>query len=127
MSHSDHAVNLAVEPSKNGTAKINRAALEVARQAEHDPIAQPAEVAEAAAMNDRFIAKYVTPRFNIGDALKPQPPIDWVINGLAESGGVFGVFGKPGSKKTYAMMDMGLCVAMGSPWLGRATKQCHVL
>ena len=69
-----------------------------------------------------FTAKYVAPRFNIGDALKPQPAIDWLIDGMVETGGVFGVFGKPGSKKTYSMMDMAVCVAMGIPWLGRKNQ-----
>jgi hypothetical protein len=43
------------------------------------------------------------------------------------AGSVTGVFGAPGSKKTYSMQDQAVCLAMGKAWLGRATKQTRVL
>lgn len=89
--------------------------------------AKAVERAEQQLKDARFTHKYLAPLFNIGDALKPQPPIDWTIEGLAEAGGVLVVFGAPGTGKTYAATDLGMRVAMGKPWLGRKTKQCRVL
>jgi predicted ATP-dependent serine protease len=37
------------------------------------------------------------------------------------------VVGEPGSKKTYLLVDVGVCLALGVPWLDRQTKQVTVL
>lgn len=64
---------------------------------------------------------------NVGNMLTPQPPPDWLITDWSVSGSVTGVFGAPGSKKTWSMIDQAVCLAMGKAWLGRATKQTRVL
>ncbi|MEI7469520.1 MAG: AAA family ATPase, partial [Chloroflexota bacterium] len=74
-----------------------------------------------------FHNKYIKPLFSVSDALKPQPPIDWAIDKLVEFGGVMGIFGKPGSKKNYAMMSLAMCLATGKKWLDFEVKQCPVL
>lgn len=61
------------------------------------------------------------------EALLPQPPIDWVVDSLFSVGTVSMVMGDPGSKKTYAMIDLAVCIAQGKPWLDFATKQAAVL
>lgn len=61
------------------------------------------------------------------DALQPQPPIEWVIDRLFSAGSVSALVGEPGSKKTYSLIDAGVCVTLGKPWLGLMTRQRTVL
>ncbi|MBM4424999.1 MAG: AAA family ATPase [Chloroflexi bacterium] len=61
------------------------------------------------------------------DALKPQPPIDWIVERLFSAGSVAVVFGDGGSKKTYSMLDMSVCVAGGLHWLDFPTTQSAAL
>ena len=70
------------------------------------------------------------PRFKVytaKDALEPQPPIEWVIEKLLTPGSVSALAGNPGSKKTYSLLDAAVCVALGVPWVGLATKGGPVL
>lgn len=61
------------------------------------------------------------------DAFKDPVPIDWVIEDLFSEGSVSIVFGEPGAKKTYAMLDACVCVALGKPWLGKEVTQGRAL
>lgn len=75
-------------------------------------------------------AKTAPPRFDIIDgdeALKPQPQIQWLIENLIIKKSISTVFGKAGAKKTYSMLDLGVCAATGEDWLDFKTKQCPVL
>lgn len=62
-----------------------------------------------------------------GDMLTPQPPPNWLITDWSVAGSVTGVFGAPGSKKTWSMIDQAVCLAMGKAWMGRITKPTRVL
>lgn len=71
-----------------------------------------------------------TPRYKIRDAeyaLQPHEPLDYVVEKLIISSSVNVIYGKPGSKKTYAMLSLGVCVAEGRQWLGYDVNQCTVL
>ncbi len=61
------------------------------------------------------------------EALKPQPPTRAVVHGLCLVGDVVLVVGAPGSYKTWAVLDLGICIALGIPWLGMQTVQGTVL
>jgi DNA-binding HxlR family transcriptional regulator len=61
------------------------------------------------------------------DALQPQPPIDWIVDGLISAGSVNVFYGEGGSKKTWALLDMGVCVARGDAWLNFKTQAGSVL
>jgi hypothetical protein len=61
------------------------------------------------------------------DMLAPQPPPNWLIADWSVAGSVTGVFGAPGSKKTWSMIDQAVCIAMGKTWMGRATQTTRVL
>ena len=50
----------------------------------------------------------------------PQAARAWVVERLFGPGSVTIVYGDGGSGKTYAMLDLAVCVAMGKPWLGLA-------
>ncbi len=54
------------------------------------------------------------------DALVPQAARAWVVEQLFGPGSVNIIYGDGGSGKTYAMLDLAVCVAMGKPWLGLA-------
>lgn len=58
---------------------------------------------------------------------EPQAPIDWTVEGLISAGSVNVFFGEAGCGKTWALLDLAVCVADGAPWLGMATKQGTVL
>ena len=55
------------------------------------------------------------------DFFEPQAPIMWTVNGLISAGSVNVFFGEAGCGKTWALLDMAVCVADGAPWLGSAT------
>lgn len=61
------------------------------------------------------------------EAFLPQPPIEYAIEGLFPRGGIALIVGAPGSKKTFAVLDAALCIALGRPWLGFETTQGTVL
>lgn len=58
---------------------------------------------------------------------EPQPPIDWTVEGLISAGSVNVFFGEAKCGKTWALLDLAVCVANGAPWLGMVTKQGAVL
>lgn len=61
------------------------------------------------------------------DALQPQPPIEWIVDGLISAGSVNIFYGEAGSKKTWSLLDMAVCVARGDNWLNFKTKVSNVL
>lgn len=77
--------------------------------------------------SDRFREKYLKHLFSAKDTLKPLPPIDWAINEVIAFGGLMGVFGKPGSKKSFLMLSLAVHMATGRQWLDYRVKQCPVL
>jgi hypothetical protein len=70
------------------------------------------------------------PRFDVlwaKEALKPQPEIKWIIDKLFSTGSVNLIVGEGGSKKTWSVLDMAVCVAKGVKWLNLRTLQSTVL
>lgn len=61
------------------------------------------------------------------DALAPQPEVEYILKGLIIAGSVNLFYGEPGSKKTYAMIALAVCVASGLPWLEFGVDPCKVL
>jgi len=61
------------------------------------------------------------------DALQPQPPISWIVDNLISAGSVNIFYGEGGSKKTWAILDMAVCVANGDDWIGFKTCKSNVL
>lgn len=61
------------------------------------------------------------------DALQPQEPIEWIIEGLFSAGSLSLVVGEPGSKKTWSMLDAAVAIARGDNWLGHETLPRSVL
>ncbi len=70
------------------------------------------------------------PRYVIhtaAEALEPQPPLEWIVEGVFAAGSVSIVAGEPGCGKTYALVDCGVAVANGEGWVNLAVKACAVL
>ena len=65
--------------------------------------------------------------YTVADALAPMPPIQWVCEGLFSVASTSVVFGAPGSKKTWSLLDLAVCIALGQPWLSHTTTQGAVL
>ena len=64
---------------------------------------------------------------NDNDAIKPQPPIDYIITDLITNSSLNVFYGEAGSKKTYTALSMAVAVANGKEWLGFSTKRSPVL
>jgi hypothetical protein len=60
-------------------------------------------------------------------ALHPPPLGDWLLGGLLSRPGLAMVVGEAGSKKTYAVLDLAVCLALGEDWLERPTARGGVL
>lgn len=56
----------------------------------------------------------------------PQP-IEYLIEGLTPRESINVIVGDAGSGKTYAVLDMAVCVALGKQWLDHETRQATVL
>lgn len=56
------------------------------------------------------------------------PPVKWLIEPLIPEEGFVGLYGAPGSGKSFVALDWALCIAEGRNWLGRfLTKQAPVI
>lgn len=82
---------------------------------------------EMAQVPDEAGADPQTILFNAADALKPQPPIQWLVDGLLSEGSLSLLVGEAGSKKTWLAIDLAICVANGQAWLNRPTHAGPVL
>ncbi|MCX6057761.1 MAG: AAA family ATPase [Chloroflexi bacterium] len=60
------------------------------------------------------------------DAFQCRPPITWIIDNFISAGSVNVFYGDAGSKKTWALLDMAVCVARGADWLNFKTTQSNV-
>jgi hypothetical protein len=70
------------------------------------------------------------PRYIVRDAayfLSERPPIVRLVGDWIEEKSVGLVIGLEGAKKTWAMIDLGVCTAGGKSWLGMPVKQGPVL
>lgn len=54
----------------------------------------------------------------------PEPPADdWLIDGLIQAQSLVVLYGPPGRGKTFLAINAALCVATGTPCLGKSVKQ----
>lgn len=59
----------------------------------------------------------------IQEIMASKPTSNWLINKFLQQNSLALIFGEPGSFKTFAVIDMGLCIAAGKEWAGYKTKQ----
>lgn len=61
------------------------------------------------------------------DAFANRPPPVFLINGAMVEGTVHAFYGQSGAGKTFAALDLAMCVATGTPWFNRETNKAAVL
>ena len=84
----------------------------------------------SAELNSGLMPDLERGRIVIRDAayyLSERPPIEYVVERLIAESSVNVWFGQWGAKKTWAAIDLAVCVASGKQWLGMATEPCNVL
>ena len=59
--------------------------------------------------------------------LLAMPPPRWLVDNIMPAGGLVGLYGQPGSKKSFIAIDLALCVATGVPWHGHEVEQNFVV
>ena len=59
--------------------------------------------------------------------LLAMPPPHWLVDNIMPAGGLVGLYGQPGSKKSFIAIDLALCVATGIPWQGHEVEQNFVV
>ena len=65
--------------------------------------------------------------FHASESLKRAQPPKWVIKGVCEEDALVGIFGPPKSGKSFVTIDMACCIATGTEWHERRTKEGLVL
>lgn len=70
---------------------------------------------------DRFAITWANEVYNASE------PLAFLVDGLITKGSVNLLVGEGGSKKTWAALDLAVCVSMGSNWLDFQTEQATVL
>lgn len=80
--------------------------------------AQPVVMAKATRPRVRLV--------NISDLGNIKPP-SWLIQDVLTESGLSMVWGRSGSLKSFAVLDMGLCIATGLSWHGKPVKQGRVI
>ncbi|GFK92339.1 hypothetical protein NNJEOMEG_00163 [Fundidesulfovibrio magnetotacticus] len=56
----------------------------------------------------------------LADLLSAPRPTKWLVRGHLEAGCLAALIGEPGSMKSFLAIDLGLCIASGTPWHGHA-------
>jgi hypothetical protein len=46
------------------------------------------------------------------------PPVSWLLDSIIPEEGVCGLYGAPGSGKSFIALDWAMCISEGRPWLG---------
>lgn len=59
--------------------------------------------------------------------LQPRPPMSWAVTGLIPATGLTVFYGDSGTKKTWSVLHLAACLALGKPWLDMTTTQGGVL
>ena len=113
-------------PDSNGEKPIEESMQEYLQLARKEGI-NPMEVAENGLSNNGSGVKKRGQWFNACEVFRPIPPTEWLVEGLVSKGSVSLIVGEGGSKKTYSMIDLSVCLAMGNPWLNFPTTQAGVL
>jgi len=75
-------------------------------------------------------ANMLNPRYTLhtsNEFFDPRLPIEWIVDGVIAAGTVSVFFGDAGSKKTWALLDMAVCVLHGKNWINFKTTKKNVL
>jgi hypothetical protein len=59
--------------------------------------------------------------------IRNREPPDYLIDEIVTERSILALYGPSGSLKSFVAIDLGMCVAHGEPWHGKAVKQGHVV
>jgi hypothetical protein len=65
-------------------------------------------------------------KLNFEDFINGEPP-EWIVDGVLPKATIGALYGASGSGKSFLGTDLGLHIAEGRPWRGRAVKQLCVV
>jgi len=82
---------------------------------------------DAAPMLDPTAPRRQFTLHSAAEALVPQPPTEWIVKDLLAESTVSLIVGKPGSKKTWVLIDLCVAVAQGEKWINYTTTAYPVL
>lgn len=82
----------------------------------------PQEAAQAEAIADRRRLRILSE-----DDLEDLPEPSWLLDDVLPDDALVMMYGPPGSRKSFAALDMAMAVASGREWHGRAVKAGYVL
>jgi len=75
---------------------------------------------------DSFLSKDLVVH-NAAFALNYKPTLDYILEGLFSRGSVNVLYGDPGIGKTYSLLSLACCVALGKEWCGLNTQQVNCM
>jgi hypothetical protein len=61
------------------------------------------------------------------DEMSSQKTADWLIKGVLPAADIVTIFGASGSGKSFIVLEMAACIALGTPWRGRKVKKGRVV
>lgn len=127
------ALNVEAYAERVRAKGIERRAIIAAENFKTAMLSGNGQIAPARADLDKALAELTQGgkvRYSIGTAskaLRPQPDIEWLLRDFLARRWLSIWFGEPGCKKTWAILDQAVCVAMGLPWLGFRAPRSTVL
>jgi hypothetical protein len=66
-------------------------------------------------------------RWDASRVIQRQQEQKWVVQDFIGAGSIAWLYGAPGSYKSFAAVDIAMCVATGRPWMGREVDKGLVL
>jgi 5S rRNA maturation endonuclease (ribonuclease M5) len=82
----------------------------------------PQEAAQAEAIADRRRLRILSE-----DDLEDLPEPSWLLDDVLPDNALVMLYGPPGSRKSFAAVDMAMAIASGRDWHGRKTRAGYVL
>jgi hypothetical protein len=55
------------------------------------------------------------------------PPPEWLVENVLPAGGLIGLYGEPGSFKSFIAIDIAMSIATGLSWHGAEVRKGHVI
>jgi hypothetical protein len=64
--------------------------------------------------------------YSMTELLKLPPP-EWLVENVLPAGGLIGLYGEPGSFKSFIAIDIAMSIATGLSWHGAEVRKGHVI
>ena len=114
--------------------------IKMAKDAASTRPSKAASVQEVSALSDALVADLVpsegvyspagyTGRFPVlsADEMSKQKTAKWLIKGVVPAADIVTIFGASGSGKSFVVLEMAACIALGVPWRGHKAEKGRVV